>query len=301
MSNIMTKEDVKIIQFYQMPKVFFGVSKYAAMKNESKLAYMLLQDLLPLSIENNWVNKKGEVFVKLSRTKLMSLLNIKGTQKIAQVMKELVEIGLIIYKQVGLSKCNEIYICRPFIDEPVDKKEALEPTNTKKCEINSSCDDNINPPEISNSNTSPCETQTHIKTNSIKINYNKTNTNQSINPDDETDLEGLYERFGDQLHLDHLVQYYDSGMVEEIVINICDMYMNKTTHIKGQDMPRAVVRGVIDKLKMHHIEHVMDQFLNASAQYEIRHTKRYLQTLIYNSVFEASSKIRGRVRHDMGY
>ena len=297
----MTKEDVKVIQFYQMPKVFFGDTKYAGIKNEAKLAYMLLKDLLPLSIQNNWVNEKGEVFVKLSRSKLMSLLNIKGTQKIAQVMKELVDFGLIIYKRVGLSKCNEIYICYPYIEETGDKKEALEPDNTKRCEDKSSDDNKINSAEMPKPNISEKETQTHIKTNSIKTNYNKTHINQSIHLDDEIDLEGLYERFAHQLHLDHLIQYYDSEMVEEIIINICDMYINKTTPIKGQDMPQAVVQSVLSKLKMHHIEHVMNQFLNASAQYEIKYTKGYLQTLIYNSVFEANSKIRGKVRHDMGY
>ena len=110
MSNLITKENMGSIQFYQMPKVFFVDSKYKNMKNDSKLAYMILQDLLPLSIKNNWVNERGEVFVKLSRAKLMSLLNIKGTQKIAQIMKELVDHNLIIYKRIGLTKCNEIYI-----------------------------------------------------------------------------------------------------------------------------------------------------------------------------------------------
>lgn len=49
------------------------------------------------------------------------------------------------------------------------------------------------------------------------------------------------------INLDHLGQYHDCEMLEEIIINICDMYMNKTTHIKGQDMPQSVVRGVIGK------------------------------------------------------
>ncbi|HHX62042.1 MAG TPA: hypothetical protein GX707_15240 [Epulopiscium sp.] len=40
----------------------------------------------------------------------MALLHIKGTQKASQVMKELVDYELIIYKKVGLTKCNEIYI-----------------------------------------------------------------------------------------------------------------------------------------------------------------------------------------------
>ena len=86
-------------------------------------------------------------------------------------------------------------------------------------------------------------------------------------------------------------------MVNEIINNICDMYINKSTSIHGQAMPRAVVRGVLGKLKMHHVENVIDQFLEANEQCKIRHVKGYLQTLIYNSIFEAGSRIRGRVRY----
>lgn len=98
---------------YQMPKAFFQNPKYMPMRCESKLAYMLMLDLLPLSAKNNWVNKEGEVFVRLSRAKIMSHLHIKGSQKAAQVMKELGDQELIIYKKAGLNKCNEIYLLPP--------------------------------------------------------------------------------------------------------------------------------------------------------------------------------------------
>ena len=110
MKKLITKEYVNQIQFYQLPKDFFHNPKYMQMKLESKVAYTLLMDLLPLSIQNNWVNEKGQVFVKLSRKKLMALLNVKGTQKAAQIMKELVDNRLIVNKRIGLTKCNEIYL-----------------------------------------------------------------------------------------------------------------------------------------------------------------------------------------------
>jgi len=104
---------MKNLPSYQMPRAFFNHPKYMSMRCEAKLAYMLMLDLLPLSKENNWINAKGEPYVKLSREKLMRYLHIKGTQKAAQVMKELVEKKLIIYKKVGLSQCNEIYLYPP--------------------------------------------------------------------------------------------------------------------------------------------------------------------------------------------
>lgn len=50
----------------------------------------------------------------------MDLLNIKGSQKAAQVMKELVDYGLVANKRIGLTRCNEIYLYLPDGDEPTD-------------------------------------------------------------------------------------------------------------------------------------------------------------------------------------
>lgn len=110
MSRI-TVKDLNNDSFYKIPKGFLHNPKYISMKSESKLAYSLLKDLLDLSAKNGWVNASGEIYVKISREKLMLRLNIRGTQKMTQVMNELKELQLIEETQVGLKKCNEIYIC----------------------------------------------------------------------------------------------------------------------------------------------------------------------------------------------
>ncbi|HHX59175.1 MAG TPA: hypothetical protein GX707_00295 [Epulopiscium sp.] len=110
MDNLMTRDDVNEMDFYEMPKAFFEDPRYMSMRSESKIAYMLMYNLLALSEEKNQVNKNGELYVKFSRDTLMRELNIKGNQKAAQVMKELVDHELIVCKRVGLTQCNEIYL-----------------------------------------------------------------------------------------------------------------------------------------------------------------------------------------------
>ena len=110
MSRI-TVKDLNNSSFYQVPKGFLHNPRYISMKSESKLAYAVLKDLLDLSVKNGWINSKGEIYVKISRDKLRLRLNIKGTQKMTQVMDELKELKLIEEVQIGLRKCNEIYIC----------------------------------------------------------------------------------------------------------------------------------------------------------------------------------------------
>lgn len=186
MSKIITINDINTTKFYQVPKSFFHNPLYIDMKNESKIAYSILRDLLELSLKNNWVNDNGEVYVKLSRDKMMKYLNIKGTAKYAEVMKELNEKGLIVKKRIGLNKVDETYICIPeemsviYNDEELlvaDNKEmdTSDEDNSRRFENKTSEGLKIKPPKVSKSNLKRFQKQTHTKTNITKTNITKTN------------------------------------------------------------------------------------------------------------------------------
>ncbi|NFA43918.1 hypothetical protein EXM65_15420 [Clostridium botulinum] len=188
MSKIITVNDINSTKFYQLPKAFFHNPLYMNMRNESKLAYSILRDLLELSIKNDWINDNNEVFVKLSRDKLMQYLNIKGKQKITQIMNELKSKELIVEKQIGVNKCNEIYICIPDeLDIIYSDKELLEiqkdtlqtVENTLKFENQTSGGLKIKLQEVRKSNFKRFENQTHTNTNIT--NTNITNTSSSSN------------------------------------------------------------------------------------------------------------------------
>lgn len=189
MSKVITINDINSTKFYQLPKAFFHNPFYQNMKNETKIAYSLLRDLLELSITNNWINENNEVYVKLSREKLMKYLNIKGTQKITQIMNELKNKDLIVEKQLGLKKCNEIYICIPdeldkiYSDEELleheknntdnkdDKNDCSEIIeNTLTFENQKSGDLKIKSQEIRKSKVKTFENQIHTKTKLTKTN-----------------------------------------------------------------------------------------------------------------------------------
>lgn len=110
MSKIITLERYNTIQFYQIPQAFYHNPKYIGMNPSSRETYAMLRNLLPLSINNGWINEEGEIYVKLSREKLMLRLGI-GKDKMVKVFKELRDRGLIIEKRIGCNKCNEIYLC----------------------------------------------------------------------------------------------------------------------------------------------------------------------------------------------
>jgi hypothetical protein len=180
MGKIITIDDINSTKFYQLPKAFFHNPLYIDMKNESKIAYSILRDLLELSIKNNWINDKREVYVKLSREKLMNYLQVKGKQKITQIMKELKDKSLILEKQVGLNKCNEIYICIPDeLDVLYNDNELLEnKENELTFENQTSRSNKIKTlKEVRKSNFKKSENQTHTNTNITNTNKTKTNSN----------------------------------------------------------------------------------------------------------------------------
>ena len=109
MSELITVEKLNSVAFYQIPQAFYYHPKYADMSGSARETYAILRNLLGLSVKSGWVNEKGEIFVKISRERLMSRLGIKK-DKMSSVFKELRELELIMEKRIGCNKCNEIYI-----------------------------------------------------------------------------------------------------------------------------------------------------------------------------------------------
>ena len=235
MARIITTEKINEIRFYQIPKAFFHNPLYTGMKNESKIAYAILRDLLSLSLDNNWVNDKNEVYVKLSRDKMMKRLNIKGSAKYAEIMKELIEKELIVKRRVGLKQVDETYVCLPeelSIIYSDNELLALENTDVDLTfENQTSGSSKIKPQEVRKSNDKKFENQTHINTNSINTNSNDTNSNISSSkgntPDSIYSLIDLFDNSICKLKKTTTVKFlkyvekYDKDFIEGI-INYCE-------------------------------------------------------------------------------
>ena len=259
MSNIITVEKINEIRFYQMPKAFFHNPLYTGMKNESKIAYSILRDLLSLSLDNNWVNDKNEVYVKLSRDKMMKRLNIKGNAKYAEIMKELIEKELIVKRRVGLKQVDETYVCLPEeLSVIYSDKELLELENTDvslKFENQTSRSSKIEPQEVRKSNDKKFENQTHINTNSIDTNSNDTNINTSSSSKGETpsSLHPLVELFNGSIcelkktttvKFMKYVEKYDKEFIEAMIA-YCEERNAKSYAYFAKTIERYIGEGII--------------------------------------------------------
>lgn len=188
MAKIITLESYNNVQFYQIPQAFYHNPKYIGMNPSSRETYALLRNLLPLSISNGWMNEQGEIYVKLSREKLMLRLGIKK-DKMTKVFKELRDLELIVEKRVGCNKCNEIYICNAeelnqvYSDaellELLDEEESEEnPINTRKAEKQKSEPLKNRSQECDKTEVKTSEKTQHNKTKIIKTESNKTKNKQ---------------------------------------------------------------------------------------------------------------------------
>nr|WP_302599564.1 DnaD domain protein [uncultured Cellulosilyticum sp.] len=199
MANIITLESYNSIQFYQIPQAFYHNPKYYGMNSSSRETYAMLRNLLPLSINNGWINEEGEIYVKLSREKLMLRLGI-GKDKMVKVFKELRELGLIIEKRVGCNKCNEIYLCEAedlneiYSDEELlnlleeDENEGTEPQPSRSSAKQKSEPLKKRSQDCDKTEVKTSEKQRHNKTKNIKTESNKTKTIKQQQPKEKEEV-----------------------------------------------------------------------------------------------------------------
>jgi hypothetical protein len=103
-----TLNEVQRNTFYQMPKFLFS-NEFKSMSSDAKVLYSLLRDRHDLSIKNQWINEKGEVFLIFSREEMVELMGVSEST-ILRIMNTLKKFNLIEEERQGLGKPNKIFL-----------------------------------------------------------------------------------------------------------------------------------------------------------------------------------------------
>lgn len=109
----------------------------------------------------------------------------------------------------------------------------------------------------------------------------------------------LLEEIKEQIEFD-CFDRADIGQAEEIALIIAEVLKlpdTVTVRIAGNDLPAGMVAEIYERIEHEHVLHVIENY--GKATYEIKHTKTYLRTALYNAVFEMTSRIDNRVYTDM--
>ena len=114
-------QDVKLFNYFMIPKELIRDKTFAALSTDAKLLYGIMMERLTLSQKNGWMDEKGRVYIIYTIDTLMDDMNCKNT-KAFKLMKELESFRLIERKRQGLSKPNLIYV-KNFAIPVADKRE----------------------------------------------------------------------------------------------------------------------------------------------------------------------------------
>ncbi|MFT8991751.1 MAG: replication initiator protein A [Leuconostoc mesenteroides] len=125
-------------RFIMFSKALIEDDYYKKMKTESKLAYSLLRNRFNLSISNEWIDSKGDVYLYYPNEKLAEDLNV-GKDKVIRIKRELHEYGLLEEERQGFNKPNRIYVGNLEVRKVTEK--SLDISDTKevsKCDFRKS-------------------------------------------------------------------------------------------------------------------------------------------------------------------
>ena len=174
--------EVKNNTFYQLPQWLFDL-EYKDMSLRAKVVYALIFDRRSLSLENNWYDKNGDVYMYFTNQQMMDKLNC-SEKTIISSKKELEKYGLIREVRQGVNRPNRLYIngtvkitgqeleklqsgTVKITGQELEKLQSIKTNNIKTNNIKTNIinmDDVVNPKSLSQI----------IKSSNIKINERHT-------------------------------------------------------------------------------------------------------------------------------
>lgn len=101
--------------FYKMHKWAMHMEPFDKLSNDARIAYMLLRDRHELSVKNNWVNERGEVFLYFAQEELGLILN-SSLKTVRKRIVELKECGLLEVERQGQGKPNRLFLTAPSLE-----------------------------------------------------------------------------------------------------------------------------------------------------------------------------------------
>lgn len=101
-------------RFYQMPKFLFE-NECCELSNDARVLYALLRDRHDLSMMNNWINDKNEVYMIYTRNNLQEIMGLSA-KTVKKAFDHLKSIGLLEEERMGFNRPNRIYLTNVSVE-----------------------------------------------------------------------------------------------------------------------------------------------------------------------------------------
>lgn len=310
--------------FFRIPKMLFRNKDISnALSCESKLLYGLMLDRMSLSISNNWLDDKRRAFIIYTSVEIQNEIGC-GNQKVAKLLAELENIGLIERKKRGLGRADIIYVknfsqiplsnsVQNYISRELDEPEKCENhisaddaetgVQTQKCENHISRDVKITLQEMLKSHANNTNINNTDLNNIYPVNHiNPVESSEKIDGQDKTESAEVYKAI---VRKNIEYEYWEKNrsvdweIYDEIYHLICDIVCvpRVKVRINGVDYPYRIVKEKFLTLNYFDIEYVIQKFTATTT--EVKNVRAYLLTSLYNAHDTINSYYCNAVNHDM--
>lgn len=262
-------------RFYQVPTNLLECKKFKKMSPASKLLYAILRSRQNLSIKNKWIDKDNFIY---SIYKVEDLAELMGSAEssIIRWKKELREHFLIEEVQVGMTKCNRIYVLDVNTTEDLDVEKKMYEEENK--DDYRELDGQISIEDFNDN--SICQS---FKTNNIF----------------EKEMIEYKNILRKNFDLDRIKDSYEKEEIEEIIDLILDTicFKNDNEKIKISDglIPAEIVKKRLLNLKKCHLDYTLSCIRKAP---KINNLRAYLLTSLYNSYSTFNQSIVNDLKKD---
>ncbi len=133
--------------------------------------------------------------------------------------------------------------------------------------------------------------------------------NQSVNQEEEEEekdrptekkknFEEEYQRILEACNIEAIDEVYRAAVAHALKLLVLDAMTSKYVRIGDKSYPGPMVLKDLEGINFMTIEHAIEKFREASANYQIQNTVAYLRSCIYNSIHEKSLEIDSNLRYN---
>lgn len=160
-------------QHIQIPKNIWNMFLNKKISTPAFKIYVEFFERIKLSSYNNWIDEAGNVYIKYSYEELMKILDTKSKGTIAEALKELKELGLIIQEK-GFNTTSKYYLSNILEENFIENNFKEEVTEIKEDKISKN---NLEEKEVLKQDLQKSSFMDYQKSSFIDSNNNNFNNN----------------------------------------------------------------------------------------------------------------------------
>jgi len=318
-----TVEKVLSNSFYQLPKFLF-TGELKNISNDARVLYALLRDRHELSIKNQWINAKHEVYHIMSRETMCDMLGLSH-KTVIKAINDLKRYNLLEEERKGQGKVNLLYLLEcgglstGFSDLSTDFTAStsrpgditglnLENSTSRPGDITGLNLENLQAIHINHHHIN------HSHTYSSHNDFDRSEETPKTDFSDKSDSYDAYKDYNPKVNhnpFENLDSKYLNRQAEITEIKSIISTMNSTprtsVHIGKKDIPVYEIKSALSKLTSRHIENVLDSLQRKSLSNNptVKDRPAYILASLYNSATKPLpfdvELIQSTVRRNIGF